>query len=200
MSDAGQPSRLKRVGAGLGWAGLLLATLLIIFVLVPLGANEGMSATTPTINSTPDDSAESSSPETWVLSSTVVTSTPAENAPDGTRAEADQTRAVPRSTPLIIQVPVDGPTTQPPTAPTAVSSSENTSTTSSSGSTTSSSDADDPTCTEPSSTEATSTEPSSTDPTSTDPTSNKGVQVLPDEVGSSGGDGSPFLESVICES
>lgn len=195
MSDAGQPTRLKRVRAGLGWAGLLLATLVAIFVLVPLGANEGMSATTPTTDSTPDDAPQSSSPETWVLSSTVVTSTPAENAPDVPPAEADQARAVPRSTPLIIQVPAKGPTTRPTTAPATVASSEDASATSSTGAKTSTSDADDPTCTEP-----TPTEPTDTQPTPIGPTPTEGVSILPGDVGSSGGDGSPFPESVLCES
>lgn len=176
MTDAGQPTRLKRASVALSWLGLALATLLVIFVLVPMGASGSMSATAPATSSTPDDSTEITSPETWVLSSTRVTSTPAEDAPDTTGPEFDRGRArAPRSTPLIIQVPLDGPTTQPPsTSPTprtAVSWPQDSGTTTSSRAPapTTAPTTDEPTCTEP------APDPSSgpsddgdTDPASTD--------------------------------
>lgn len=189
MSDAEQPTRLKRASKGFVWAGLLLATLLAIFVLVPFGASGGMSATTPTTSSAPDHAPESTSPETWVLSSTVVTSTPADYAPDTSQVEADHSRAdTHRSTPLIIQVPVDGPTTHLTTQSTTVPSSDASSTTTSSGAgTPTTTDAGDPTCAET----GTGTE--------TEPAPTEDEAALPDDVGPSGGYDNPILDPANCE-
>ena len=121
MRETGQPIWLRRTGPGLVCAGLLLAALLALFLLAPIGTSKSVPATTPTANSSPLDVPESSGPKTWVLSSTVVTSTPFTDAPDATQAEADGPRPTVGSTPLIIQVPADGPTTQPATTPAVAS-------------------------------------------------------------------------------
>ena len=129
MREAGQPIWLRRTGPGLVCAGLLLAALLALFLVAPIGASKSVPATTPTANSSALDVPESAGPKTWVLSSTVVTSTPSTGAPDATQAEADVPRPTVRSTPLIIQVPADGPTTQPATTPAVASPSAITGTT-----------------------------------------------------------------------
>lgn len=199
MSDAGQPTRLKRASVGLGWLGLVVATLVAIFVLVPMGANEGLSATAPTTSPTPDGTTELTSPETWVLSSTRVTSTPAEDAPDTDSSEGDPARA-PRSTPLIIQVPLDGPTTQPPTvaskASTSVAWPQYSSTTTSARASTPTTPpaTDEPTCTEPTPDPGSDPDEPSDEPTPTD-----GESARPDDAGSSGGDDNPILDPDTCE-
>ena len=179
MRDADQPTWLTRSCPGLVCAGLLLAMLVALFVLVPIGVSKGKPATTPTTSSTQLDVPESSGPETWVLSSTVVTSTPADDAPDATLVEADEVRAAPRPTPLIIQVPADGPTTQPTTAPIVAASPAITGPTASPGTTASTADASSPPC-------------SALTPERSRPGR---LSVPPGDVGSSGGQGNPFIET-----
>lgn len=181
MQDAGQPSWLTRSCPGLACAGLLLTLLLALFFLVPIGAGRSVPATAPTTNSTRLDATQSSGPKTWVLSSTVVTSTPDHDAADATQVEADGLRAAPRSTPLIIQVPVDGPTTQPTTAPAVAASRAITGVTASAGTTVFTGDASSPTCS------AREPEPA--------PAPGDGVAPQFDGVGSSGEPGNSFSET-----
>ncbi len=179
MRDAGQPTWLTRSCPGLACAGLLLTLLSALFFLVPIGASRSVPATTPTTSSTQLDATQSSGPETWVLSSTVVSSTPANDPAEATQVEADGLRSAPRSTPLIIQVPADGPTTQPATAPTIPSSPSITGATDSADTTASTANASSPTC-------------SALKPQRPRPGR---ISVPPGDVGSSGGQGNPFLET-----
>ncbi|MBS7548842.1 hypothetical protein [Dietzia massiliensis] len=114
------PSSDSTSHAALGWTMVAVAAVVLVFLLAPFGPRGASSAIDPATSTGPDAPLESTSPRTWVLSSTVVTSLPADHAApepglDGTDATGE------RPSPWIIRVPRTTPAGQadhPATAPT----------------------------------------------------------------------------------
>lgn len=115
------PSSDAASHAALGWTMVAVAAVVLVFLLAPFGPRGESSAINPATSTGPDAPLGSTSPQTWVLSSTVVTSLPVdETAPeaglDGTDATGE------RPPPWIIRVPrtaPTGPADHPATASTA---------------------------------------------------------------------------------
>ncbi|MCT2076956.1 hypothetical protein M3E70_11705, partial [Dietzia cinnamea] len=115
------PSSDSTSHAALGWTMVAVAAVVLVFLLAPFGPRGASSAIDPATSTGPDAPLESTSPRTWVLSSTVVTSLPADDAApepglDGTDATGE------RPPPWIIRVPRTTPAGQadhPATASTA---------------------------------------------------------------------------------
>ncbi|AWH92854.1 hypothetical protein [Dietzia lutea] len=118
------PSSDSASHAALGWTMVAVAAVVLMFLLAPFGPRGASSAINPATSTKPDAPLESTSPQTWVLSSTVVTSLPADDAApeaglDGTDAAGE------RPSPWTIRVPrtaPTGPAEQGATAPTASAS------------------------------------------------------------------------------
>lgn len=101
--------------AALGWATAAVAAVVLVFLAAPFGLRDASSAINPATSTGPDAPLESTSVQTWVLSSTVVTSVPTDDA--AAEAELGGPDAnVDRPAPWIIRVPratPTGPANQP---------------------------------------------------------------------------------------
>lgn len=120
-SPPASPSSDAASHAALGWTMVAVAAVVLVFLLAPFGPRGTSSAINPATSTGPDAPLGSTSPQTWVLSSTVVTSLPVDEAApeaglDGTDATGE------RPPPWIIRVPrtaPTGPADHPATASTA---------------------------------------------------------------------------------
>lgn len=114
------PSSESTSHAALGWTMVAVAAVVLVFLLAPFGPRGASSAIDPATSTGPDAPLGSTSPRTWVLSSTVVTSLPVdETAPEPGLDSTDATGE--RPSPWIIRVPRTTPTGQadhPATDPT----------------------------------------------------------------------------------
>lgn len=110
----------SRSHAGLGWVMAAVAAVVLVFLMAPFGSRGASPAIDPATSTGPEAPLESTGPQTWVLSSTVVTSLPTDDAADTELDDTDE--AAERPAPWIIRVPRSVPTgtpDQPTSAPTA---------------------------------------------------------------------------------